>query len=406
VLVVLACLLALLSVVVVFARNQLLNTDTYVATVAPLASNPDIQAAVAKQVSSRLITKIDVEKRVKNALPPRAGFLATPIAAEVQSVTDQLALKLVESPAFEKAWVAANRASHKQLVAVLTGSTQGSLSSSNGKITIDLSNVEAQVKKKLDGKGITIFDKVPAVKGLNFVLFQSDDLTKIQRWVRFLNHLVVVLPIVAILCFAGGVVLTDNRRRGLVRAAAGLALTMALILVALAVVRNQYLNGLDPSRSRAANAAVIDTVTSTLRGTVRTVLIVAAVVAVLAVIAGNRAVRRWVGRRGAPDALTTGPVHRFAVDHRKVLQWTVLILGLIVLVIWNNPTTLVAVVVILITLAVVGLVGVVGTPRTGGAPEASGEEVDRPALEAGVPVGGGGPGPGSGRDPAGDADHH
>ncbi len=51
------------------------------------------------------------------------------------------------------------------------------------------------MKKQLDSKGITVFDKVPAVKGLNFVLFQSDQLVKIQRLTRFLNKLAVVLPI-------------------------------------------------------------------------------------------------------------------------------------------------------------------------------------------------------------------
>jgi hypothetical protein len=44
-------------------------------------------------------------------------------------------------------------------------------------------------------------------------------------------------------------------------------------------------------------------------------------------------------------------------SHRRALQWAVLALGLIILVIWGNPTTLVAVVVVLVTLAVVGLVG-------------------------------------------------
>ena len=53
--VVLACLLAVVSVFVVFARNQLLNTDTYVSTVAPLATNPAIQTQVATRVSDELI---------------------------------------------------------------------------------------------------------------------------------------------------------------------------------------------------------------------------------------------------------------------------------------------------------------------------------------------------------------
>ena len=52
-----------------------------------------------------------------------------------------------------------------------------------------------------------------------------------------------------------------------------------------------------------------------------------------------------------------GPVHAFVAVHRKGLQWSVLVLGLLVLVIWSNPTTLVAIVVVVITLVVVGLVG-------------------------------------------------
>jgi len=73
VLVVLACILSVLSVVAVFTRNQLLNTDAYVNTVAPLAGNPAIQTQIAKQVSQNLISRTDVEARVKDALPPKAG---------------------------------------------------------------------------------------------------------------------------------------------------------------------------------------------------------------------------------------------------------------------------------------------------------------------------------------------
>src|SRR5271167_2954298 len=71
VLVVLACLLAVVSVLVVFARNQLLNTDAYVSTVAPLATNPAIQTQVATRVSDELIARTDLSQRVKGALPPK-----------------------------------------------------------------------------------------------------------------------------------------------------------------------------------------------------------------------------------------------------------------------------------------------------------------------------------------------
>ena len=347
VLVVLACILAVLSVVVVFTRNQLLNTDTYVATVTPLACDPAIQTAVATKVSDQLVARVDVEQRVKNALPARASFLVTPITSEVKSATYAITLKLVESERFQKLWVAANRASHKQLVAVLTGSSNGSVSTAGGRVTIDLSQVEAKVKKQLDGKGITVFNKVPAVKGLNFVLFQSDSLTKIQRIVRILNKVAVLLPILALLLFAAGVVLARNRRKGLVRAAAGLALSMGIVLVAISVGRNQYLSSLSADQSKPANAAVIDTVSAPLQDTVRTVLIIAALVAIVAVLAGVPAIRRWVDRRGGPSWLSGGPFHDFVAAHRRGLQWAVLAMGLFVLVVWNKPTTLVAVIVVL-----------------------------------------------------------
>ena len=92
------------------------------------------------------------------------------------------------------------------------------------------------------------------------------------------------MPIITLLCFAGVVALTRNRRKGLIRAAGGLALSMALILVVIAVGRNQYITGLKPPQSPEAASAVIDTVTANLRAAVRIILIVAALVAVVAVV--------------------------------------------------------------------------------------------------------------------------
>jgi Flp pilus assembly protein TadB len=80
-------------------------------------------------------------------------------------------------------------------------------------------------------------------------------------------------------------------------------------------------------------------------------------VAVIAVFVGVPAIRRWVSDRQKPDWLTQGPVHGFVAAHRRGLQWATLALGLIVLVLWDKPTTLVAVIVVLITLVVIALVG-------------------------------------------------
>jgi hypothetical protein len=363
VLLLLACLLAVVSVLVVFARNEVLNTDSYVRTVTPLASDPAVQAAVAKRVSANLIEQTNLEQRVKNALPARAGFLATPITSGVENATDQIALKVVQTGQFQRLWVAANRRSHKQMVALLTGSTQSTFQAHNGEVSVDLTRIETQVKRALDARGITVFDKVPTLKGPNLVLLRSTQLAKIQRLTRALDRLALLLPIVTVLLFAAAVLLTRNRRRGLVRAAGGLALSMALVLVLAAVIRNQYLSSLLPSQSKAAAAAVFDALVALLLDSIRTIMIVAAIVALVALAVGNRWVRAQFHRPGRPGWLTDGPVARFLALHRKGLQWTVLGLGLVVLVVWTNPTAKVAVIVVLVTLALVGLVGLVAGRR-------------------------------------------
>ncbi len=385
VLLVLACLLSVISVIAAYVRNVALDNDTYIETVAPLASNPAIQTAVASRVSERLVSETNLKQQVQQALPPRASFLTTPITDGIQSATDQIVLKLVESSAFQKLWVGANRRAHRQVVGLLTGQQQGSFKTSNGAVTLDLSNVEEQAKKALDAKGITAFDKVTNKHAPTLVLFQSAQLKRLQGTVRFFNRLVVLLPILAILLFAAAVALAFNRRRGLVRAGLGLAISMALILVIVAVARNQYLSSLAPSRSKPANAAVIDTVSAGLLDTVRTVLVLAALTAFVAFLVGNPRVRRFFASRTWPKWTTSGPVHDFVAAHRRALQWGTLGIALFVLVVWNNPTVLVAIVVVLVALAVVGLLGVWGRGGAARPPDADqGEPGAGPGATPGV----------------------
>jgi len=371
VLVVVACLLAVTSVLVVYARNELLNTDTFVASVAPLAKEKAVQTAVATKVSNSLIAKTDLNQKVKDALPPRAGFLATPITSAVKTATYDITLKLVQSSRFQKLWDKAVRNSHAQLDNLLLGKKTGALSSSNGQVTIDLTQVEAAAKKELSSRGITIFNKVPTYTGTPYVLFQSKQLLKLQRLVKFLNSLAVVLPILTVALLAAAVMLAVNRRRGLVHAASGLAVTMALLLIGANVGRNQYLDSLLPSQSKAAAGVLIDTVDATLVDSIRTVLIVSALVALVAFIVGIGAVRRWFADRKKPAWLSGGPVHDTVATHRGAFQWLVALIGLVVLVLWNQPTVKVALIVVLVTLLFVGMVGAFAGRRTAKEPTAA-----------------------------------
>jgi len=385
VLVVLACLMAVLSVVVVYARNELLNTDTFVATVGPLAKDPNVQHTVATKVSENLVAKTDVEQRIKDALPSRAAFLANPIGGAVQTATYQITLKLVQSSQFQHLWDQALRNSHAQIDNLLLGKKVGAFQSTNGQVTVDLTQVENAAKEQLASHGLSVFDKVPNYSGAPLVLFQSDQLAKIQRWVKFLNNLSLVLPILSVLLFAGAVLLARDRRRGLVHAASGLFVSMALLLIAANVGRNQYLSSLKITQSRATTAAIIDTVDAMLLDTVRTVLIVSGIVALIAFVIGLDPVRRWMQERTMPSWMDSGPVHDTVAAHRKAFQWGVLVLGLVILVLWNQPTVAVALVIVLVTLFVVMCIGLYGgrRPTAGRPPEAG----SGPGPDGALPTG-------------------
>ena len=120
-LIVLGCVLAPLAGVAVWARNQVTDTDRYVRTVAPLASDPAIQAAIADQITTQVFTYLDVQGLTNQAVHALAdqglrpqvadrlrGF-AGPLASGIQSFVRTEVGKIVASDAFADAWVQAIR---------------------------------------------------------------------------------------------------------------------------------------------------------------------------------------------------------------------------------------------------------------------------------------------------------
>jgi uncharacterized membrane protein len=63
-LLVVACILTPLSVLAVWTRNTLIDTDQYVDTVGPLAHNDAIIEAAARNISDSLISSTDVEAKI------------------------------------------------------------------------------------------------------------------------------------------------------------------------------------------------------------------------------------------------------------------------------------------------------------------------------------------------------
>lgn len=359
-------LLVPLSLSAIWVRNTLLDTDQYVSTVGPLARNSNIQHGLADRVTTALFADDRVEKRIAEALPPRADVLAAPISSGLEGVANQAALKLFQSDRFETLWENVNRRAHGAVVKVLTGGGPR-VTTTNGTVAINLEQIFTNVKKRLDARGITVFDDVqlPA-KYQSVVLIQSKQLEDAQGLVDLLQKAAWVLPVLALLCIGGAIALARDRRRRTMRAGIWVALAVAVQLALLSVGRNFYLDAITSSGVRRGSAgAVWDQLTTFLRQGGATMIVLALVVALVAWVVGpsRLAVRirgMWNNAVGRHADDTGGAFAAFVARSKTGLRIAGAAVALLVLILWNHPkpvTVLVVAIVYVVYLAVIELVG-------------------------------------------------
>ncbi|MFE7275156.1 hypothetical protein [Streptomyces sp. NPDC057623] len=372
-LILLAALLSLLSVVAVWANSIVQDTDRYVATVGPLASNPDVQEAVTNRVTSAVLERVDVDALVQQltdaasaqGVPPRAADLLKNLDGPIESGLNQLVAntvhRVVTSSAFQTVWVDANRRAHAALDEALTGEGEGAVKLKDNQVVIDIGPIVARVKDRLVDAGLTPAAKIPEVH-TNFVVFASEDIGEIKTYMRVLELLGGWLPVIALLVAAAGVYVAFNRRHALIGAALAVFVAMLVLGIALTVARDVYLDRLPPGTSQAAAGAVYDALVRFLRAGVRALAAVALFTAAGAFLAGPSRIavltrtgcRRSIGalRDVATSAgFRTGAVGRFVHRFKRWIGIAILLVAAIVLFTWTYPTTAVVVWTAVITLA-------------------------------------------------------
>jgi hypothetical protein len=384
-LIVIGCVLAPLSVAAVWTRNQVTNTDRYVATVSPLADDPAIQSAVADQITAQVFNYIDVqgltnqavdvlaERGLTPVLADQLRALAVPIANGVQSFTRSQVGKVVESDAFADAWVQANRVAHQELVAALTGEGGGSVTVENDTVTLNMAAFIETVKQRLIESGFSVAARIPTVNA-SFVLFQSEDITRVRSGFNLLNTLGVWLPVIAIVLLVLGVYVAKDHRRATIGAALGVAISMVVLALGLAVFRSIYLDAVPASVLPHDAAAVLyDTIIRFLRLGLRTVLVLALVVAAGAFLSGQSvtAVRTreglshaigWLSGGAERAGFSTGPVGTWVYANKKVLRIAAVVLAALALVFWTRPTGKVVLGLTLALLVVLAIIEFLGRP--------------------------------------------
>ncbi|MFE3605923.1 hypothetical protein [Streptomyces goshikiensis] len=354
-LIIVGCVLAPLGIVAAWTSGIVGNTDRYVSTVAPLASDPDVQEAAANRVTAALMQHLDLTALLEDVAPDQRpvlqkalGKLGGSLESAVSSFVKDKAQDVIASKSFETIWTDANRTIHTALVKALTGSGDGAVQIKNDAVTIDLAPVIDQVKTRLVDSGMSVAGKIPEIH-TDFTVVQSNDIGRVKTGFRLLQILGVWLPVLAVILIVAGILLSARRRRAVVTSALAVAFAALVLGLALTVFRTVYLNALPDTVSQAAAGSVYDALIRLLRTTVRMVVVLGVVVALAAWLSGPgryavAARQIWhsgiAATRASADrlGLRTGPVGPFIRRHRAWFTWGLVAVAALVYLLWSYPT--------------------------------------------------------------------
>ena len=369
--------------VAVWTANQVSNTDRYVANVSPLITEPSVKNALTDKISTAISDEIDVQAVTNKAAAELSGRGLTKLGALLSNFSGSIAsgvnglihstvAKIVSNPLVAKLWVRVNTLAHTQLVKALSGQ-KSALSVSNGKVVIGLGPLIDRVKAKLAQHGLTLVNSLPPINP-TFPLFSAKYLVQAQSLYRLLTTLKWVLPVLTLILLAAGIYVARRHRRALVGAGLGLAGSMLVLGLGLAIARAIYLSKIPSSVLPADAAAVVfDTLVRFIKQGLRVLLVLGLVVAVAGFFTGPSvtAVRTreaftsafgWIRGTGERAGLNTGPVGTWVYRYRTALRVAAVVIAGLVFVFWTDPTGIVVLVIAVLLALGLGLIELIGRP--------------------------------------------
>ncbi len=363
--IVLGVLCLVVSPPAIWGRNLLLNTDRYVDTLQPVASDPGVQDVVVTQVTKQVVAHVDISQLADQVLPPRAAkLLGGPLESAFQGFVSTVTTKFVQSKAFAKLWVTVNRLAHNQIVFALTAEAPKNAATtvdSSGRVVLNLAPIVDQVKQKLVDAGLTVANNIPAV-GATIEIANVHGLQQARKATHLLDVVANWLPWVGLAFLAGGIALSRKRRRAVVVSVLCVAGGMVVVGLGITIGRNIYLANVPTDvLPRSTASYLFDTLVRYLRWGLRLVLLVALLIAFGVWVSGpgraatsfRRGVVRgpqWLGAK-----LDSGPVGPFVVRYTTALRIGAVALMALILFLIDRPSlgTVILLAVILVLLLLI-----------------------------------------------------
>lgn len=364
---VLAGVLLLTGSFFVWVARTVADTDQYIATVGPLVNEPAVQSAVADRAANAVFEQVDVEQLAREALPPRATFLAGPLESQVQSNTRSFLLQAVQSDTFETVWLATQREAHENLLALVKSDTAASG-------VLDINALYTSLNDDLASSRLSVLAnrELPDRVG-QIVIFESESLATAHFIVTNLSWLRLGAIAGFVVLTIAAVALVRDKRRFVVGLFVAYGLALLGMMVVLGAVQNATAQSVNPQYVAAFDAAW-NTIFSSYTTQLVVLAVMAFLIAVVAWLGGGSRVA--ASGRNKVQAIFSGRLHEslfgesspawtlHIAKYRRVIRIVIVILALTFLII--EPVTASRLLwTSVVSLIIIGLIEVVaGKPES------------------------------------------
>ena len=295
ILIVLATIIGIVSVFALWAKRQLLETETWTTTSEQLIQDADIQSALNTFIVTAIFDNVDVEARLADRLPPQLAPLAGPISGAVRSGADDLVAKALSEPKVQQLFVDASAAAQSKLIALIDDEGKF-VSTTSGVVTLDLTSVVASVTAELGLPDVAA--KLPP-EASSIEIMKSSELDAAQKGLNLLQTVGYVLTALVLLLYAAAIALAGARRRETLRAVGFSFIFVGIVvLFARGAAGNLVVGSLsEVASSDAAVSSTYDIGTSLILETGQSIVLYGIVLVLAAWLAGPTGVATSI-RRG------------------------------------------------------------------------------------------------------------
>lgn len=342
-LVIISVVAIIVSVLAVWSRTLVFDTDTYVKTVAPVAEDPEVRRAVSVFVADKTLEVTDLETRIRNALPSDAKVLAVPLTNQLRSFLVDETDKLLGTETAQKIWVDLNRFTHEQLMAALEDRNELVTIGQNDVtlnllplIAVALHKLEAQIPQLL-GRDVTLpridperapdqirsllqdaFGKtLPADFG-TITLLKGDQGAQAKDAVRLFKDLVTTIVILTVVLVVAALLVSPHKRRTALQLGLGVLLAFVLTRVIEARLLDAIITAIGNKGGLAVARTVVSSAIESLNGFFRWVVVAAVIVAIGAFLASRPT---WLEAMGGAFAKLFGIASDLSAPDTGAGRW-------------------------------------------------------------------------------------